>query len=211
MMLFLKSAALGFLVALPVGPIAVLILQRSLQVNWLAGLSSGIGAASADALLSILASLGLAAVFESLRESHHFIGNAGGIVLILVGIKIFFQRPPALDTEEVLSERYLHHYLWDGASVFLLTLTNPMTLIAFAALFAGSSLIPLDPRKMDYLQISLGVFSGSLIWWLILTSLAQPIRRNLSPLRIHRALEVVGIVLIALGAVSFVTRHWKIG
>ncbi len=206
MILFFKSFVLGFLVALPVGPIAILILQRSLEIGGLAGLVSGIGAATADALFALLAGLGLAALLEGIRESHHLVGGLGGFVLILVGLKLFFQRPPALKTEEVLSERYLHHYLWDSLSVFLLTLTNPMTIIAFGALFAGSNLIPLDPRRIDYLTISGGVFGGSLLWWVVLVILAQPIRKNLSLLRIHRTLELIGVVLILLGSFSFVPR-----
>ena len=206
MTLFLKSAFLGFLIAFPVGPIAILILQRSLKIGWLAGITSGIGAALADALFAFLAGIGLSALLEGVRESHHFVGGLGGLVLVLVGLKLFFQKPPSLETEEVLSERFLHHYLWDTASIFLLTLTNPMTIIAFGALFAGSSLIPLDPRRLDYLMISAGVFAGSLLWWIVLTVLALPIRKNLSPLRIHRALELIGVVLIFLGGASLLPR-----
>ena len=165
MNLFSQSLLLGFLVALPVGPIAILILQRSLRLGALAGLASGIGAAIADALFALLAVLGLAALLESIRGAHHLVGGLGGLVLMGVGLRLFFQKPPSLETEEVLSERYLHHYLWDALSVLLLTLTNPMTIIAFGALFAGSNLIPLDPRRLDYATISLGVFCGSLLWW----------------------------------------------
>lgn len=204
MNLFSQAFLLGFLVALPIGPIAILILQRSIQVGGWAGLASGIGAALADALFALLAGLGLAALLEEFRGSHHFVGGLGGFILVLVGLKLFFQKPPKLETDEILSERYLHHYLWDAFSVFLLTLTNPMTIIAFGALFAGSNLIPLDPRRIDYLTISTGVFGGSLLWWLLLVVLAQPIRRNLSLTRIHRALEITGVVLIVLGAVTFV-------
>ncbi|MBI2981940.1 MAG: LysE family transporter [Deltaproteobacteria bacterium] len=207
MILYFKSLFLGFLVALPVGPIAILILQRSLQVGPLAGIASGIGAAVADGLIAFLAGLGLAALLEEIgRSQHFFVGGIGGLVLVLVGLKLFFQKPPALRTEEVLSERYLHHYLWDTLSVFLLTLTNPMTIIAFAALFAGSNLIPLDPRKIDYLRICLGVFSGSFLWWVLLVLLSRPIKRNISPLRIHRLLEIVGVILILLGGLSSFPR-----
>jgi len=205
-MLFVKSLVLGLLVAVPVGPIAFLILQRSLQIGWGAGFMSGVGAAAADALFALVVSLGLSVLLEQLRDSRHLVGGLGSIALILVGLKFIFQKPPALETEEVLSERYLHHYLWDAGSVFLLTLTNPMTVIAFAALFAGSNLIPLDPRRIDYVVISSGVLLGSFLWWVVLVFLAQPIRRNLSAVRIHQALEVIGIILVILGAVQLNPR-----
>jgi threonine/homoserine/homoserine lactone efflux protein len=149
--LFSKSFLLGFLVAIPVGPVAGLILRRSLRIGSLAGLISGVGAAAADSLFALLASLGLAVLLEEIGDSRHYIGGIGGFVLVFVGLRLFFQRPPNLDTAELLTERYLSHYLWDALSIFLVTLINPMTIIAFAALFAGSSLIPLDPRRIDYL------------------------------------------------------------
>lgn len=202
MTLFLQAAALGFLVAFPVGPIAALILQRSLQVGFWAGFASGIGAAFADALFAFLAGLGLSALVQEVSVSHQWIRVIGALVLVILGLRLFFQKPPSLQTDEILSDRYLHHYLWDALSVFLLTLTNPMTIIAFGALFAGSHLIPFEARELDFIVVTSGVWAGSFIWWLALTFLAQPIKKGLSARRLHRLLQAIGVLLIGLGIVS---------
>lgn len=125
---------------------------------------------------------------------------------MLVGIYFFFQKPPPLETDEVLSAGYVPRYIWDMVSTFFLTLMNPMTIIAFAALFTGSDLIPEDPKKIQYLEIAGGVFSGSLFWWLLLVVLAQPLKNRLSPRVEHRLHQVIGIILMSLALLSFVPR-----
>src|SRR3989338_2845556 len=176
--LFSKSCVLGWMVAIQIGPVALLIIQRSIKLGSLGGLASGLGAAIADGLFGFLAAFGLSTLFGGLEESRHLVRPLGSLVLMLVGVYFFFQKPPPLETEEVLSVRYLHHYLWDMLSAFLLTLMNPTTIIAFAALFAGSDLIPEDPKKIQFVEIMSGVFLGSLLWWLNLVVLARPIKRK---------------------------------
>lgn len=194
------------MVSIPIGPVGLLIIQRSLKVGSLGGIASGVGAALADGLFGFFAAFGLVTLFGGLEESRHLVRPFGSLVLMLVGIYFFFQRPPPLETEEVLSPRYLHHYLWDMLSAFLLTLMNPTTIIAFAALFAGSDLIPEDPKKIQFVEIMSGVFLGSLLWWLFLVVLARPIKRKLSPLMEHRILQAIGIVLMSLALLTFVPR-----
>lgn len=205
-MLFTQALILGLIVVIPIGPIAILIMQRSIQVGWLAGLSSGLGAALADGLFAFLTALGLSTLLTNLDNSRHLIRPIGALFLMLIGCKFIFQSPPKLQTEEVLSPRYLHHYLWDGITTFLLTLTNPLTIMAFAALFTGSNLIPDETKKIEYLQIVSGVFLGSLIWWCILVLLAQRLKNIFSPQLLHKIFVVIGALLIGLAIFSVSTR-----
>lgn len=205
-MLFVKATLLGWMVAIPVGPVALLIVQRSLTIGHLAGLASSFGAALADGLFGLLAALGLAVLFGELEAYRHFLRPGGSLVLLIVGIYFYFRKPPRLVTEEVLSTRYLHHYLWDSLSTFFLTLMNPITIIAFAALFVGSDLIPEEPHRIHYAEVALGVLFGSLLWWLLLVVLAQPVKRWLKPLVVHRVFQVIGCILVGLAALSFVPR-----
>ncbi|MBI1910161.1 MAG: LysE family transporter [Deltaproteobacteria bacterium] len=198
--MFFKSLLLGFIVAIPIGPIALLILQRSLGLGYLAGFASGIGAAAADALFALFASMGLVALISWLEKYYVWIQPVGGLIVVVLGLKFFFNKPPLLKADEVLTPRYLHHYTWDAFSTFLLTLTNPMTMFAFAALFTGSNLIPVDPRKIFFFEITSGIFCGSLSWWLILVTLSHPIKKNISPLRIRHVMQGLALVLIALGS-----------
>ena len=208
--LFSKSGVLGLMVAIPVGPVTLLILQRSLKVGSLTGIASGVGAALADGLFGLLAAIGLMTLVGGLEQTRHFVRPLGSLVLMIVGIYFFFQKPPSLEADEVLAERYRPNYLWDMLSAHFLTLLNPTTLIAFAALFAGSDLIPEDPRKIQYFEITTGVFSGSLLWWLLLGALAKPIKKWLSPLMVHRILQVTGILLLVLALISFVPRFGSV-
>lgn len=204
--LFSQSAFLGLMIAIPVGPVALLIIQRTLSVGPLRGLMSGLGAAVADGLFGLLAALGLAALIEQLEQTRGFVRPLGSLILISVGLFFFFRKPPALEPKEVLSSTYLRHYLWDVVSTFFLTLTNPLTIIAFAAIFAGSDLIPEDPRKIQYVGVAAGIFTGSMSWWMILVLLAHPVKRHLSSQVVHRVFQGVGLVLITLAVVSFVPR-----
>lgn len=203
--MFFQAYILGFIVALPVGPVAILILQRSLSLGTLAGIASGLGASTADALFAWFASMGLVALTTGVQTGHFWIRPVGGLVVIILGIHFYFKKPPPLKTDEVLTPRYLHHYTWDAFSTFLLTLTNPMTVFAFAALFTGSNLIPIDPRKIFFFEISAGIFCGSLTWWSLLTTLSNPIKRFISPQKIHRVMQGLALLLIGLGSFTIAT------
>lgn len=203
--LLLKAALAGGLLAIPVGPVGLLIIQRSLSLGSLRGMASGLGAAVADAVFAFLAAYGMVALFEG-NHYKHFIRPLGGVILFCVGLAFILKKSKSTETEEVLSGNYLQRYIWDALSTFLLTLTNPTTIIAFAAVFTGSDLIPEDPRKIDYLEIVLGVFLGSLSWWLILVFLARPLKNSLSPKMQTRISRVMGVILIVLSLAAMIPR-----
>jgi threonine/homoserine/homoserine lactone efflux protein len=205
-----KAFALGLIVAIPVGPIAILIFRRSIDVGYRAGVASGIGAALADGLFAFLATLGVAVLAEGIEEAIVWVRPIGGVILIILGAHFFFKKSPQLKTEEVLTERYLHHYTWDAFSTFLLTLTNPMTVLAFAALFAGISLIPEDPRNILYLEITMGVFFGSLLWWLMIVLLSHQIKQVISAHTIHRLMQILALILVGLGIGAIIFGVTKI-
>ncbi len=205
-LLFFKAYFLGLVVVIPVGPVALLVMQRSLNVGYLRGLASGLGAAMADGLYGLLAAIGLATLIQNLELSRHFLRPLGSLALVIIGIYFIFRKKLPIKTEEVLSSQYLRDYLWDIVSAFFLTLLNPMTIIAFAALFVGSDLIPEDPKQIDYLVVGSGVFGGSLSWWTLMAGAAQSLRRRISAGLIHHILQVIGMILIVLALVSFIPR-----
>ena len=194
------------MVAIPVGPVGLLLIQRSLKVNHIAGAATGLGAALADALFGFLAALGLVKLIGELDAGRHFLRPLGSLALMIVGIHFYFQKPPVLEAKEVLTGPYQRRYWWDVISAFFLTLLNPTTIIAFAVLFAGSDLIPEVPREIQYFEISGGIFAGSLIWWLILVAIAEPVKRKLNPHSVHRFLQVLGVVLVVLALITFIPR-----
>ena len=203
-MTLLKAFFVGLIVAIPVGPIAILIFQRSLSVGYITGIASGIGAALADALFAFLASLGVVALADWMAGPLVWLRPVGGAILIILGVHFFFKRAPSLKTEEVLTTRYLHHYTWDAFSTFLLTLTNPMTMLAFAALFTGVAIVPMEVKRIYYLEISAGVFVGSFLWWSVIVLLSHPIRKIISPLKVHRLMQILALILVGLGVAAVI-------
>lgn len=205
-MLFQKACFLGWMVAIPVGPVGLLIIQRSITMGHVRGLVSGLGAALADSVFGFLAAIGLVALIENYGNAKLFIRPLGALVLSIVGIVFILKKKREEKAEEVLTANFANQYLWDLLSTFLLTLMNPMTIIAFGALFAGADLIPVDVRRIQYFEISLGVFTGSLLWWVLLVILASPLKNKMSVTVEQRIQQVIGAVLVTLAVFSFVPR-----
>lgn len=203
---FFRALVIGFLVAIPVGPVGLLLIQRSLILGALAGVFTGLGAALADAFLGFLAALGLMTLLAQLEAYRTFLKPFGGLALVIVGLYFYFHKIPALNAEEVLTGRYQRRYWWDTISAFFLTLLNPATIIAFVALFAGSDLISDNPKDIQYFEIAGGIFAGSLIWWLILVALAEPIKKRMNPKIVHRIFQVIGVSLCVIAVVTFAPR-----
>src|SRR5881409_981452 len=132
---FVRGVAIGFSIAAPVGPIGVLCIRRTLAEGRLCGFASGLGAATADAVYGCVAGFGLTAVSNLLVSQQTWLRLIGGLFLCYLGVKSFFAGPAqtaAAPKSGALAGAY--------ASTFLLTLTNPMTILSFAAVFAGLGL-----------------------------------------------------------------------
>jgi threonine/homoserine/homoserine lactone efflux protein len=192
--LLLKGLAFGFLLAATVGPMWVLCLRRTLASGALAGLASGMGIATADGLYGAVAAFGLTAVSGFLLAHAFWIGLAGSAFLLYLGVKTLMAKPEIVEKEESpirLSAAFL--------STLGLTLTNPPTLLAFAAIFAGLGLA----SNTDYGAAALivaGVFIGSAAWWVILALAAGRHRNRLGP-RLFRAINVIsGLTILGFAA-----------
>ena len=160
---FTRGALLGFSVAAPVGPIGLLCIRRTLEHGVAAGIAGGLGTALADALYAAVAAFGLTAVSAALAVVALPLQVAGILVLAWLGIRTFTQRPAAV----AATPRQAHAGLF--AQTFFLTLTNPATILSFAAIFAGVGLMNgRDPLRATALVS--GAFAGSLMWWIVLSS-----------------------------------------
>jgi len=192
---FFKGLLVGFLIAMPVGPIGVLCIQRTLNHGKLHGFVSGLGAATADTLYGFVAALGLTIVSNFLVEEQISFRLIGGIFLCYMGVRVFLSKP-SNQTALVNSPSYAADYL----SAFFLTLTNPMTLLAFAALFGGLGIIS---SRMHYASAGLlvpGVFIGSGLWWLILSTVAATLLGKLGYGKLVWLNKISGIVISCFGA-----------
>jgi threonine/homoserine/homoserine lactone efflux protein len=173
--LFLKGLAFGFLLAATVGPMWVLCFRRTIASGALAGFVSGMGIAVADGLYGAVAAFGLTAISGFLLGQRFWIGLAGAAFLLYLGLKTLTARPePARAEADDMS--LVNAFL----STLGLTLANPPTILAFAAIFAGLGLVASAGYGAAAL-IVLGVFAGSAAWWLILAAAAGRLRGRMGP------------------------------
>lgn len=201
--LFLQGAVIGFAIAAPVGPIGLLCIRRTLSKGRISGLTSGIGAATADAVYGFVAAFGLSLIGHLLLEARPWLGLGGGLFLIYLGVAEWRTTPPPF----VLTSDHSAAGLLRGfATTFLLTLANPMTIIGFTAIFAGLGIVgpdgAIDDPERDTRQLLLlvaGVFLGSASWWLLLSGVAGFVRRRLGPATLHWLNRISGTALIAFG------------
>lgn len=163
--IIIKGLALGFSIAAPVGPIGVLCIRRTLARGFKAGLVSGLGAASADAVYGTIAATGLTLVADFLLKQQLWLGLLGGSFLLYLGTKTFRTAPPA---ENGFTEK--GSVGGDYLSTLLLTLSNPMTIFMFAAIFGSMSIQSGAVYRYNAFLLVLGVFTGSALWWLTLST-----------------------------------------
>lgn len=196
----LRGLLLGFSIAAPVGPIGLLCIRRTLADGRLSGLATGLGAATADGFYGAVAAFGLTAVSSFLLGQRLWVHLIGGAFLFYLGLRIVLAGPP--DKAAVVSRSGVGGAY---ASTVLLTLSNPTTILSFVAAFAAFGVAGSRGSALSAGLITLGVFCGSALWWLILSGLVSALRTRMTPgtlLWINRA---SGLLIIGFAVVSLVS------
>jgi threonine/homoserine/homoserine lactone efflux protein len=192
MELFLQGLILGFSIAAPVGPIGVLCIRRTLAEGRAAGFMSGLGAATADAIYGSIAAFGLTIISSILVEQKIWLGLIGGAFLCYLGIRTLLAAP-ARDAALAQGQGLLGAY----ASTFFLTLTNPMTILSFAAMFAG--FVRGSSDFVTSAMLVLGVFIGSAAWWLMLSGGVGLLRARFDLNAMRWVNRFSGIIILMFG------------
>ena len=188
--LLLQGMVIGVIVAVPVGPLGLLCINRAVSLGPLLGLFSGLGVASADALAAGIAALGISLVSTFLIDHQIFIKFVGGVFLCYLGFKIYrttpSQQPPPTN---------VNGHFGAYATTFLLTFSNPVTIVSFFAIYAGWGVESLSGHYLAAAILALGVLIGSALWWIALFV-------GLTVFRHKFSLEVVGLIHRVSGALS---------
>jgi putative LysE/RhtB family amino acid efflux pump len=198
-MLFWKSLGLGLAVAAPLGPIGALCISRTLERGFWAGVAGGLGTALADAIYASLAAAGFAAFAAVLASVEVPMKLAGGAFMLWLGWKSL-QPAPIRAAASVAAKGLLA----TTAATFALTLTNPMTILSFAALFAGLGLASAS-GPVNAALVVLGVFAGSLLWWVLLSGGVALARSRLPDSFARRSTQASGLLLIGFGIWALVS------
>ena len=195
LLVLLKGSLIGFAVAAPVGPVAILCIRRTLTEGRLSGIASGFGAATADFLYAGIAALGFSAISDYLIGHVFWIRIIGGILLCIWGIRalfLFSKETPSRPSKKKVISSYL--------TTLLLTLSNPITVLVFIAIFSNFCL----NEKTLYTTIVLlsGIFMGSFLWFLFLTEIIHFLRSKITYYILQLTNKISGFVLIGFGIIT---------
>ena len=203
--IFLRGLIIGLSIAAPVGPIGVLCIRRTLAEGRAIGFASGLGAATADGLYGAVAAFGLSLVTIVLVEQRLWLQGIGGLFLCYLGWRTW-TAVPRMVTGSAASGGGL---MAAWASTFALTLTNPTTILSFAAIFAGLGLGRAVGGYGPASTMVLGVFLGSAIWWLFLSVSVGLLRSSLTPERLRWINRVSGAVIGVFGIAALLSMLWR--
>ena len=197
LVLLAKAAGLGLLLAVPVGPIGLLCLRRSLMLGTTAGMAVGLGAATADAIYAGIAAFAMGAAASFIAQSS-WLSITGGIVLLALGLRDLGHRQAPLPPPTL--RRHVGAY----TGTILLTMANPATVLTFAAIIVGLGLVPDLASMIDRLVFVAGVFLGSTAWWIVLSTAAGRLGHRLSPRATGWARRAAGVVFVGFGLYAIV-------
>ena len=205
--LFLKGFVIGMIIAVPVGPIGLLCVNRTLSRGPLYGLVSGLGVATADALSGGVVALGLTFVSSFLLAKMVWLRLIGGIFLCYLGFKIFATEPRPQSMIDNGNKNLLGAY----ASTFFLTFSNPLTLLSFVAIYAGWGVEDLSAHHILAAILTLGIFCGSASWWLGLSGGMPVVRVMFTHDGLRWVHRVSGAIIAGFGFIILLSLTQKFG
>ena len=192
-----RGMLIGLMVSVPLGPMGVLIIQKTLQKGALAGFISGLGAAFADLFYATVAVFGLGFVVNLIQSHELLLQILGGIVLIIIGLIIYFRNPlKQIRMRKRVSKKGL---LGDFATLFFLTVSNPVTIVVFMAVFAGASVFGDAPSFKIELFVLAGILLGGSLWWYTLSTLINIFRKKFRLRVLITINRISGILITILG------------
>jgi len=191
---FLRGMIIGFSIAAPVGPIGILCIRRTLAEGPTSGLISGLGAATADAIYGFIAGFGLTVISNLLIRQQIWLRLLGGGFLCYLGMKTFFTSP-LKQSSSLKGRGLIRVYI----STFFLTLTNPMTILSFMAIFAGLGVGSMSRGYFPAGLLVAGVFIGSALWWLFLSNGVGLFGKKFNLAGLRWTNRISGIIITTFG------------
>jgi threonine/homoserine/homoserine lactone efflux protein len=192
--LYIQGFIIGLTLAVPVGPISLLCIQRTIAEGRLHGILSGLGVTTADSFYAAVAFLGLTAISGLIISHQLFFRLLAGLILVLVGIRIWMSKPVRIEANPV-HEPYYKDYL----SMLAITLANPLTIIFFIAILPGFGFVINGSTLLSGFVFVGGVFSGSAVWWLVLCGSIGSVRSRISAGNLTTVNRISGVLIALFG------------
>ena len=191
----MQGIIIGLTLAVPVGPISLLCIQRTVADGRLHGIFSGIGVATSDSFYAAVAFMGLTFISGFIIAEQELFRACAGVVLIYIGIRVFLSDPPGINVKPE-PEPYLNDYL----SMLAIALANPLTLIFFVAILPGFGVVLQGTSFSSALIFVGGVFSGGTVWWILLCGSIGSVRSHLNREHLRLINRLSGSLIICFGA-----------
>jgi threonine/homoserine/homoserine lactone efflux protein len=195
--LLLRGVLAGLAIAIPVGPVNVLCISRTITKGRVAGIISGLGAATADTFYGSIAGFSISLVINFLVREKFWLRLVGGALLIAIGLVYWFKKPKSLKEEQAESSHSAY------VTTLLLTLTNPTTVLSFLAILAGLRLGEPRPWPLT-LFVVLGIFTGSMLWWIVLALISGHFRDRFDDAAVVRMNRLAAIAIAGFGLLTMV-------
>lgn len=191
--LIAKGILIGLLVSIPLGPIGVLVIQRTVNKSRIAGLLTGLGATLSDTLYAVIAGFSLTFVIDFIRENEILFQTIGSLVLLGMGIHIFFKNPI---TDLRRNRLRGNTHFKDIVSSFLLTFSNPLSIFVFLAVFASSGVAINIEKPYHAFFVVLGIFTGAFVWWFSLSGFVSLFRHKINLRILWWINKTAGVVVV---------------
>ena len=195
------GAAIGVLIAAPVGPVNVLCIQRAIERGFWGGVAAGLGAVLGDGLVALLAALGVGKISGAVAYYRSTIQVVGGLALVGFGARLYTTRPYLVPDVNNVNGRpaRLKDFAWDIPKTFVLTITNPAAVLGLVAIFGGVGTFVEVRSRVDALTLVAAIVGGSLSWWIVLSHFVGRIRHRLTTARLGQINQIAGILLLVFG------------
>jgi threonine/homoserine/homoserine lactone efflux protein len=208
--LLVTGVIVGFLVAAPVGPVAVLCMQRTLLDGRFVGYATGLGAALGDTVFGGLAIFSVAAVEGFLLDNRTAIQLLGGLVLVGLGARTFLVRNSRNPADKVVEGPPDHETLLHAlGSAFVITIVNPITILAFISIFAAIRVSETTDGLLSSWIVIGGVFVGAAAWWFLLVSIASVLRQRFTDKGLRWMNGISGILILGFGVYALLALAWR--
>lgn len=195
----LNGVLVGFTASMPLGPIGVLCIQKTISKGRMAGFVSGMGAATADTIYAIIAGFGLTFISNFIVNQQFYLRIGGAVICFYLGLKIFRTNPAI----QLRRESQRGQNIWtDYLSILFLTISNPLTLLLFGAVFAGFGIIQGNADFKSIFLLVCGVFMGALSWWTLLTGFVNLFRSKFRLKRVWWLNKITGMLIILFSFVA---------
>ena len=203
---------IGLLVAAPIGPVNLICIRRTLTYGQLNGFAAGLGAAAGDGIFAIISGFGVTAVFQLIEDMGIFLKLAGALLLMIYGYRAFVAAAPQVlrHPDENIQRGEVGDLAVAMASTFALTITNPATLVGFAASFAGlQSIVDFQASWIATLVVVVSVLGGSALWWFVVTEITAIFHRTISPETLRHMNQGSGALIFVTGLVFLGYAIWQ--